>query len=285
MSRRFVVARSLLGLTLATGLMLASAGEALSQAPRSEYVNVGSHTLHFRISGEEHRASGTPAIILEAGGGNDSRYWAEIQPLLTDRFRTVVVSYDRPGHGESELQAGPYDVREQMDDLRSALTELGVVDEMIMVGHSYGGLLIQVFAARNAERIAGLLFLDPNIPGSHHAFRPWMEAFPLPPEFANPTTDFERAIAQQNEAYDRTMATVFAEAFMPEDLPVVVISAEEGLTEEERLNEAYVLSHQLLAKSFTRGEWVEALGVGHAILPERTDLVVESLAKILGAAR
>jgi hypothetical protein len=128
--------------------------------------------------------------------------------------------------------------------------------------------------------------MDSNLPAAYHApYRQWVNGLTLPPGITNPTTKSERANARVHAAMDQSMATAFCEGFMPVDIPVVVISAEVGLFGDERLNEAFVLAHRLLAKSFVNGEWVLAAGVGHNIIPEQADLVVQSIGKVLDSER
>jgi pimeloyl-ACP methyl ester carboxylesterase len=79
----------------------------------------------------------------------------------------TVVGYDRRGWGNSrELGLGPPTLAEHVDDLTAVLASrvcASVADAPIILGHSYGGLVSLCAAARQPERIRGLLVFEPTI--------------------------------------------------------------------------------------------------------------------------
>ncbi len=103
--------------------------------------------------------SGTPAVVLEAGIASSSLSWSHVQPLVS-RF-TRVVSYDRAGLGWSERCKGPLELAALTEQLAELLLNSGIQPPYILVGHSFGGLLIRAFAHKYPESVAGLLFVDP----------------------------------------------------------------------------------------------------------------------------
>ena len=103
--------------------------------------------------------SGTPAVVLEAGIASSSLSWSHVQPLVS-RF-TRVVSYDRGGLGWSERCNGSLGLTSLTQQLAELLSSGGIQPPYILVGHSFGGLLIRAFAHEYPERVAGLLFVDP----------------------------------------------------------------------------------------------------------------------------
>jgi len=275
--------RSILGVAAAFSVL---AAPSAAQTTLDEYVDMGGYRLHFRVARPHLAASGVPTIVLEAGGGNDSRFWAELQTRLAAEFKTVVVAYDRAGLGQSEPTDAPYDIRRVAADLRKGLTQLGLEHSVVLVGHSYGGMIIQMYAAKYRESVRGLLFTDPLTPTASAPYRQWRGTLPpLPPELVQPATRADSATKRDLLAIYETMTTVFAEGIVPSDIPVVVISSERGFFGEERLIKGFILSHQLLAASSAHGQWQLAKGAGHNILPEGTDMVVNSLARLLGSNR
>ena len=88
------------------------------------------------------------SVILEAALANTSATWSAIQPEIA-RF-TTVCSYDRAGLGRSE--AGPtYPITAQnsVDELRTLLQNAGIRGPYVLVGHSYGGWHVQLFAGQD----------------------------------------------------------------------------------------------------------------------------------------
>jgi hypothetical protein len=68
--------------------------------PQGKLYTVDGSKMHLYCTGE-----GSPTIILDAGLGNDSLIWANVQPTLSKTTR--VCSYDRAGFGWSDLQPRP----------------------------------------------------------------------------------------------------------------------------------------------------------------------------------
>lgn len=114
----------------------------------------GEDLLHFHRQG-----SGGPVVVLEAGIAGSSLGWALVQPAIAGF--TTVCSYDRAGLGwSSQLRRKP-SVRGMTDDLARLLRLSGLPGPFVLVGHSFGGLLLGAFAHRYPELAAGLLLLDP----------------------------------------------------------------------------------------------------------------------------
>lgn len=105
------------------------------------------------------RGSGASTVVFEAGFGNDSTVWAGIAPKV--KARTFV--YDRAGMGKSKIGNEPYSIEHDVSNLLAALDQCHVTDNVIFVGHSYGGA-IGLVAARD-QRIKKIILLDAMVPG------------------------------------------------------------------------------------------------------------------------
>ena len=121
--------------------------------PPGELVNTETSKHHVHVSGK-----GEPTIILDAGMGGFSVDWAFVQPELS-KFSTVL-SYDRAGYGWSKSNENRVTSEEYVNDLRMLLLKLKLKPPYILVGHSFGGLNMQLFAAAFPEEIAGLVLVD-----------------------------------------------------------------------------------------------------------------------------
>lgn len=122
--------------------------------PPGRMFRVGGTTLHLREQG-----SGRPVVVLEAGIAATSIGWALVQPEIA-RF-TTVCSYDRAGLGWSGPCRTPRTVDQMTGELAELLEAAGLHGPYILVGHSFGGLLIRAFAVRHPELVSGLVFVDP----------------------------------------------------------------------------------------------------------------------------
>ena len=164
---------------------------AHAQEARDEYINSAGYRLHLRVFNPGAVRS-TPTIVLESGGGFASTQWEELQPELATKLNAVVVAYDRPGFGSSDLPDGPYDIRGEVTGLRGALNELSLADHVVLVGHSYGGLPVQLYASMWPDTVSGIVLLDPNSPAAMIALS---ELIVQPPPTKAPVTQREKALS------------------------------------------------------------------------------------------
>jgi pimeloyl-ACP methyl ester carboxylesterase len=102
--------------------------------------------------------SGSPTVLLEAGLGADTFSWQDVQPQLGRTARTC--AYDRAGIGNSVARPGVHDARDEIDDLQRLLNGAHLDPPYVLVGQSYGGLLVRLFAQAHPEETAGLVLVD-----------------------------------------------------------------------------------------------------------------------------
>jgi pimeloyl-ACP methyl ester carboxylesterase len=125
--------------------------------PPGRLVDLGSHRLHLIEAG-----GGSPTILLEAGLMSTVLSWSELQRALAGSFR--VVSYDRAGLGWSELGPMPRTADRIVDELHTLLERAAISPPYVLVGHSFGGLTMPLFAARFPDEVAGMVLVDPVAP-------------------------------------------------------------------------------------------------------------------------
>jgi pimeloyl-ACP methyl ester carboxylesterase len=122
--------------------------------PPGRLVSVDGCLLHW-----SERGTGAPAVILEAGIAASSLSWSRVQPLIAGFTR--VGSYDRAGLGWSEGCSEPRSLGQFTRQLSILLERAQIPAPYVLVGHSFGGLLIRAFACKNPSQVAGLVFVDP----------------------------------------------------------------------------------------------------------------------------
>jgi pimeloyl-ACP methyl ester carboxylesterase len=125
--------------------------------PPGRLVDVGGFRLHVNCTG-----SGRPAVVLDSALGGSSVSWSLVQPEVA-RFAHVC-SYDRAGFGWSDAGPMPRTAGRIAGELRILLDRGGVEPPYLLVGHSYGGLVMRIFACRYRADTAGLLLVDPAHP-------------------------------------------------------------------------------------------------------------------------
>src|SRR5919109_553973 len=116
-------------------------------------IDIGGYRLHIYCEG-----NGEPTAIMEAGLGNPGLAWTFVQPEIADGTRICV--YDRAGLGWSDPSPRERTANVMVDELHSLLTQAGIEGPYVLVGHSFGGLLMRLYAHMYPEDVIGLVLVD-----------------------------------------------------------------------------------------------------------------------------
>ena len=116
-------------------------------------VVVGAVRIHISESGTG------PTVVFESGMGEDASTWNDVRPAIAEFAHTV--AYDRPGLGQSGPTSLPRTVVQMAADLQAVLEATKLAPPYVLVGHSLGGAVVQVFAHRYPDEVAGLVLVDP----------------------------------------------------------------------------------------------------------------------------
>jgi len=119
--------------------------------------DVGGFRLHLHALGE-----GRPAVVFDAALGASSISWTLVQGPVSAFARAIV--YDRAGFGWSEAGPLPRTAGRVADELHELLARAGEPPPYLLVGHSFGGLVMRIFARRYRRDVAGLVLVDPAHP-------------------------------------------------------------------------------------------------------------------------
>ncbi len=120
-------------------------------------VNVQGRQMHLNCSGSKP-APEAPTIVIDAGNASYSLDWSGIQHSLESTYR--VCTYDRSGYGWSEPSASTRDADQIVEELHSLLRTAGETAPFLLIGHSLGGLHMQLFAARYPSEVAGVILIE-----------------------------------------------------------------------------------------------------------------------------
>lgn len=121
--------------------------------PMGKLVDAGGHLLHVNA-----RGNGGPVVIMEAGSGDFSFIWGLVQPKIA-RF-TTAVTYDRAGFAWSDPGPNPRTGHQIAFELHTALQNAGIKGPYILVGQSFGGFLVRIYARFYPNEVAGMVLVD-----------------------------------------------------------------------------------------------------------------------------
>lgn len=239
-------------------------------------VEVGDYALHTTVEGE-----GSVTVLFESGNGNDGTVWEDMARRLAARG-VKTLRYDRAGLGQSEQRPGEgYDVRRESLALRGLMDACAVEGPVLMMAHSYGGMIASLTAAAD-DRIEALMLLDTNNPDTETAARTELLQSLYRPQY-DAVREQDPALAKHiipiMEAWGETAALV-RETSIPDDVPVYQFvrgipgSDQDDLEEWHRGQQAYA----------NRGPYrwmVVAPGMGHRVAQERPDWVEASALQLI----
>ena len=138
---------------LAANIAWAQEGEdELPPAP-GDMVDVGGYSLHLYCVGD-----GEPTVVMDAGHGDSSLNLASLQAQVAEITR--VCTFDRAGYGWSEEGPKPQDSQQVAAALNTLLSGAGIDGEIVLVGHSLGGVFAQYYARTYPQQVAGLVLVD-----------------------------------------------------------------------------------------------------------------------------
>ena len=121
-------------------------------------------------------------VVFESGLGNDHSSWfstgksSEILSI-SNSLDSDVLLYDRAGYGKSESDTEPRNISKLSSELGKVIDKFANDREVVLVGHSLGGLIIRDFAIKNPEKVAGLVFVDTSHEKYNHFSQSQIDSF------------------------------------------------------------------------------------------------------------
>jgi pimeloyl-ACP methyl ester carboxylesterase len=167
-------------------LLVSAASGASAQTLTDRRIDAGGTSIRFRCGGD--RPSGAPLVVLEAGAFNTLDTWRDVHVPIAGFARAC--AHDRPGRGESGPAPAGLDPRGYVTLLAAGLRGAGEAPPYVIVGHSMGGLIAQLFAVERPADVAGIVLVDSSHPGQvpRLADLPRLPATPSPSRAPAPET-------------------------------------------------------------------------------------------------
>jgi pimeloyl-ACP methyl ester carboxylesterase len=116
-------------------------------------VDVDGAAVHYVAWG----SPGRRGLVFVHGGGANTHWWTHIAARFAGDFR--VLALDLSGHGDSDHR-DRYDLLQWTDEVMAVARDGGIVGRPVVVGHSMGGFVTIVTAARYHEELTGVIVCD-----------------------------------------------------------------------------------------------------------------------------
>jgi pimeloyl-ACP methyl ester carboxylesterase len=129
--------------------LLAAIGSAQAHVP----VDIGGRRLDVLRLG-----AGSPAVVFEVGLADSLDTWVPVCTAVAEF--TTAIAYSRAGFGRSDPSPDGYSARHAVEDLHRLLHRLQIAPPYILVGRSYGGLLVRLYTSLYPSDVAGLVIVD-----------------------------------------------------------------------------------------------------------------------------
>jgi len=262
-----------------------------------DYIDVGGLDLYLHCWGEP--VPGEPTVLLVAGQGPPLAYWG---PMAADLAASGhhLCAYDRAGAGNSDPP--PEDSRTTTDQVRELVALLDAADlnePLVVVAHSLGSLPAIGLVDQAAERVAGVVLVDPWAPRVGETL-----ASALPPEKPDESAalaeerhfhnEFRNDPAQNSEnlhvaaSDDEVITMLDKPGPLFGDRLVIVLQAPfppraAGLPRsyDEVARAAWTEANVEFAAESTRGRVVKVEDTGHDIHVDQPDVVIDAIREVL----
>ena len=262
----------------------------------------------------ECQGTGSPTVVLVAGLKASAEDWNIAEKQTPTVFAGVakstrVCAYDRSGTpvgkkpSRSDPVPQPTTAGDAVADLHALLSAAGEAGPYVLVGHSYGGLVVRLYASTYPEDISGLVLVDALAEGLRDAETPeqWAiqrkliegdvrESLVLYPALerievdrsfdqvraAPPLRPIPLIVLSADRPWGPQIPSMIAEGKLPADVPpdfgYVTDAAQKQVQDR-------------LAKLVPNAKHITNTNSGHEIHKEQPQLVIDAIRAVVDAVR
>lgn len=297
-------------LVLLAAILAANALFAESEKADGESVDIGNGRKMYL----ECQGTGSPTVVFVSGRSDRATIWHTHGKSSPDIFAEVAkftkaCAYDRPGTitiadnrvipSRSTSVAQPTTPKNAVADLHALLTAAKIPGPYVLVGHSYGGLIVRLYASTYPSEVSGMVLVDVLTELLYDALTPpqqalWIrlnsnyskeldsytvqEKIDLETSFdqlrnAPPMRQMPVIVLTSDQQYD--FRSLIAAGILPADAPVDFAP----IVFQTHLNAQKRLTEMLHAKSISKTH------AGHYIQREQPQLVLEAIKEVVEKVR
>jgi pimeloyl-ACP methyl ester carboxylesterase len=237
-----------------------------------ERVDVDGRRVRLKVAGQ-----GAPVVVLETSGMAPLECWARVQPEVAKFAR--VVAYDHAGYWGSDPGPKPRDARQVAQELHALLRRAELPPPYVLVGYSFGGPFIRVFAHQYPNEVAGMVFVDPS---QEEAFA-WLKV--QHPEINRITPEEEAA--QDEWGCSWASLDQARRAWPLPNVPVTLITCVrlDGNPLLREIVPVWLKSHQNWLSKIPDARHVVTDRSGHGIVLQEPELVIEEIREMVERVR
>jgi len=264
----------------------------------------GGRQMYMECSG-----TGSPTVVLVSGGRNAGDIWSVTadpkneRPVFAEVARfTRVCAYDRPGTIRQDDKLSPSAPVEQPTSAKPAAADLdallrasGEPGPYVLVGHSFGGPIVRLYAGAHPAEVGGLVLVDALSEDLWNGLTPKQEGVfeelnAAPPGSHAEDLDHPAIFQQLRESPPvPPVPMIVLTADRPQLTAEVLASGQlpAGVDQEfaDALWAAQLAAQDKLAKKFPGAEHITNTNSTHYIHSEQPQLVTDSIRQVVDADR
>ena len=287
-------------LVLVFSLTVKAEADAGLGHPSGAFFSLETNKIHLHCIGE-----GSPIDVFDSGVGGSHMDWVNVQSHAGKL--TQACSYDRSGYGWSEMGIKPRTSKRIVNELTKILKIAKKEPPYILVGHSFGGLNMQLFARTNPKDVIGLVLIDSIHKEQYKRFEDAGIEIPTvnttrfllgsKDQVTQGMPEKYKDIAYRLVRSDEAVSSMFNElrnmhvstqeisnaAKMP-DIPISVITHGKKVWDNpmfKNMEEIWLELQTQLSKSTSKGKLLIADSSGHHIHLEQPELILNEIKSIL----
>src|SRR5690349_12404065 len=286
-------AASLAAIAVLVSTVLVACGGAVAPADFAGTVDIGAGRRMYA----ECRGTGSPTVVLESGLDVAGDLWdsslgeaPHVFPTIAERTR--VCTYDRPGttraiegggNSRSDPVPQPTTPADAVADLHALLAALDQTEPVVLVGHSYAGVVSRLYAATYPDDVAGMVLVDALAPElrdgmSAERWTRWQTMNERTPEQIADYPDLERI------EFDASLDQL-AQAPPIRQMPLAVLTADHPMAPDDPwIDEAHQAAQAQLAHLVQGAEHVVAHSV-HNVMIDDAPAVIGVVNDVVDAVR
>ena len=253
----------------------------------------------------ECRGTGSPTVVLVSGTGGASDEWADAvnasDPTAAPKTSSTAVlpsvasftrvcAYDRPGTtlddgdlSPSTLVRQPTTANDGVNDLRAVLSAAGEHSPYVLVGASWGALIVVLFARTNFPEVSGLVTVD----GASEFLKDTL----TPDQWADWMAKIEAMKSKKGfevPDYESSVDEIRTATPMPHHIPSIVITSDQPWDLQVGNNgstwPSWLAAQERLAAGL-HARHITDTDSGHGISVEQPKLVSNAIREVVDRAR